>query len=364
MKSTLYRCLAMMLLIEFNEVSTVHASQEIPCQLVNDIEETDPVERALTPAFYRIKKCKGGSRLRSGYQCQASSTETKEIEVFNRLTLSKIKKKFESATECKEVCVCGRKCNAPEKAQCDRGFRWDAEECRCVCDKSNSIPYRGNRKTETLSIKYLVISILAISALFAAVISILACICKEKKHKYKHLAVVHWNKQARTKLERYQEYVDWSPRAGGKSRWCCYTDDNERQALVQNGDNKDAVDNAPNFNHLTAVDCFEIGYIEFKMGRYEPMLKWMNIAREKWESDNRLPDGVNRDIFLHDLYQYLSIASLADKSWNVEDAAKYKQMALRIAARRTENHEDTNGRVNNEVGAPGEITNGNNPSAC
>ena len=94
----------------------------VKCKIVDDIEETDPYNRDFYPDFFEVKKCKGGSKLRSGYQCQGVMN-TKTVEVWKISADRKDSITMKTAVSCQEVCVCGRKCNNPKPGICGKFYR-------------------------------------------------------------------------------------------------------------------------------------------------------------------------------------------------------------------------------------------------
>lgn len=97
-------------------------SPDVECQIVDHIEETDPYNRDLHPEFFRLSKCKGGRKLRSGYQCQGTMN-TITLRVWKITADREVDITMKTAASCKEVCVCSRKCNNPKPGICGRGYR-------------------------------------------------------------------------------------------------------------------------------------------------------------------------------------------------------------------------------------------------
>ena len=97
-------------------------SPGVECQIMNDTEETDPDNRDLFPEFVRLSKCKGGSRARNGYQCQGDMINV-TVKAYKISTNVMVDITMKAAASCKEVCICGRRCNDPKPGICGRGYR-------------------------------------------------------------------------------------------------------------------------------------------------------------------------------------------------------------------------------------------------
>ena len=105
-------------------------SKDVTCNKVTVVEETDPKDWNLVPAFFERKKCKGGKRITSGYQCQADKTKSITVTVVKRILFNgekrtEIRLIKQSAESCKEVCVCGSLCGHPQKAICEENYRYE-----------------------------------------------------------------------------------------------------------------------------------------------------------------------------------------------------------------------------------------------
>eukprot|EP00112_Aurelia_sp_Birch-Aquarium-sp1_P005196 Seg159.7 transcript_id=Seg159.7/GoldUCD/mRNA.D3Y31 product="hypothetical protein" protein_id=Seg159.7/GoldUCD/D3Y31 len=325
-------------------------SPSIKCQLVDIIEQLDPKDQHMAPRFYRKKTCSGGLHLPAGYQCQEKSKEKKYLKLYDTRKSTNVEKQYESATQCHEVCVCERKgCKNPKTGICGKGMRWDKDKCHCVCVTQSTGSVTGG-KAEHVPIKFFIISIALVFTICFLATAILITICylryKRKKDKYSLLYRVEWNEEQEEKLEEYMDYVDGPGSFERfKKRWwqvCCIKRGckGETGKLLSN-DNGDLVDNASiqaRSEDQSAYDCFNIGYIAFKRDKFDMMLKWMQEAERKCSQEN---EDCTEILDAGELYEYLALAHFTAKDGDIENAKKYKQLALTL--RRRVAHEQLNG---------------------
>ncbi len=97
----------------------------VKCQLIDVIEETDPYKRVLEPAFIKTKKCAGGIKVPSRYQCQPIRTQKEEFQLFDTHSLAYVTKVKHVPVACGEFCICHTGCGGekPRDGICEPGLK-------------------------------------------------------------------------------------------------------------------------------------------------------------------------------------------------------------------------------------------------
>jgi len=296
-------------------------SEHVTCNTVTVVEETDPKDRNLIPAFFERKKCQGGKKLSSGYQCQAVKTKSITVTVHRRVLYkgearADIPLTKQSAESCKEVCVCGSLCSNPQKAICAENYRWDASACKCIYDCGGKFSAHASH-TKSIPRQYFYIGIGALFIFFIIVSIALVFYCKakikRKQTKYRYLRKVVWNKAQDEKLKNYLSAVDGRPGDRKSTSWLCCacppSGDNQHRADGRDEEDSPLGLEEMDTENFSAKDCWEIGHAFYCQNKFHEMLEWIKRAeiRHREQSLN-----VQRSLNTHLAFAYLANGKTED----------------------------------------------------
>eukprot|EP00794_Sanderia_malayensis_P014280 gene14280-15767_t len=315
----------------------VACSTPVKCQLIDVIEESDPFNRVLEPAYKRTKKCIGGTKSVSRYQCQPKQTETRQVTFFDTHNLKWVTRPEKVPLTCAEFCVCHMGCAPGEevkKGLCQPGYIWDAPSCSCRCSKPNVGPLTAKEKTVSLKHHILTLVILTIVAVVILALIVWKFRRDDKQsNKYRFLSKVQWDDETKTLLKNYYDSVD-GPRKKEKrsNRWCCCNDDEDETVVCEAGQ-FDETDAGPN---QTAKELFVQA---FEQGNSEEMLGYLTRANDELEQSSS--NGKNN--LLKHCIKFVHLAQ--------RDVAAAVQVDSDTVVRSQTSPERSNGNVSNYEGA-------------